>query len=156
MFEKRRRGVPVPLVAILLLAAAGVVAWHFYTRNPPPPAPEPVVTPEAREYVHNGGLKLSDVQMSAKESFAGSVLVEVTGKITNAGNKPIRRVEVRCVFYDPVGQAIMRERVPIVGGRTGGLKPGETKDFRLPFDTIPETWNQGLPQLVIAQIVFGE
>jgi hypothetical protein len=35
------------------------------------------------------------------------------------------------------------------------LMPGETKEFRLPFDTLPESWNQALPDLVIAQIVFG-
>jgi hypothetical protein len=36
----------------------------------------------------------------------------------------------------------------------GGLAPGETKQFRLPFDDIPENWNQVMPQLVIAQIQF--
>jgi hypothetical protein len=50
---------------------------------------------------------------------------------------------------------VLRERVPIVGARMGGLAPGATKSFRLPFDTIPESWNQVLPELVIARIVFG-
>lgn len=156
MFEKRRRGLPLPLVAILLVAGGAIAAWHFYTRNPPAPPPAPVVTAEAREYIRNGGLKLDSVEMSAKESFAGSVLVEITGSIANAGTRSLKLVEVNCVFYDPFGQVVMRERVPIVSARMGGLKPGEIKAFRLPFDTLPETWNQGLPQLVIAQIVFDE
>jgi hypothetical protein len=42
----------------------------------------------------------------------------------------------------------------VVGGRTGSLTAGETKSFRLPFDTIPETWNQAMPTLIIAQIQF--
>jgi len=42
--------------------------------------------------------------------------------------------------------------VPIV--RTA-LKPGETRAFRLPFDDIPEGWNNQLPQLVIARIDFS-
>ena len=50
---------------------------------------------------------------------------------------------------------VLKERVEIVRGRLGGLKPGETKDFRLPFDNLPQSWNQGMPQLVIAEIVFG-
>jgi hypothetical protein len=50
---------------------------------------------------------------------------------------------------------VLRDRVSIVKERLGGLKPGETKDFRLPFDTIPESWNQVLPELVIAEITFG-
>jgi hypothetical protein len=44
--------------------------------------------------------------------------------------------------------------VSIVRERTGGLNPGETKDFRLPFDSIPESWNQSMPQMVIAQVLF--
>jgi hypothetical protein len=46
---------------------------------------------------------------------------------------------------------VLRERVPIV--RTT-LKPRETKPFRLPFEGVSQNWNQVLPQLVIAQIVF--
>jgi hypothetical protein len=38
---------------------------------------------------------------------------------------------------------------------TGPLAPGGKKNFRLAFDNIPESWNQALPQLVIAQTVFG-
>ncbi len=153
--EKSRRRVPAQLWIILALAGAGAGAWYLYTRSGPPAPQRPVLTQEARAYVRSGHLKLSEVQMSAKESFAGSMLVEVTGNITNAGDREVRLVELNCVFSDPLGQVIMRERVPIVGARMGGLKPGETKRFRLPFDTIPETWNQALPQLVIAQIVFG-
>jgi len=35
------------------------------------------------------------------------------------------------------------------------LKPGETKSFRLPFDEIPGSWNQVMPQLVIAGVKFS-
>ena len=44
----------------------------------------------------------------------------------------------------------LRQRVPIVNAQMGGLRPGETKQFRLPFDTVPESWNNVMPQLVIA------
>jgi hypothetical protein len=59
------------------------------------------------------------------------------------------------VFFDPYGQLVLRERVPIVTEKMGGLATGATKSFRLAFDSIPESWNQALPQLVIARIVFG-
>ena len=39
--------------------------------------------------------------------------------------------------------------------KTGGLKPGETKSFRLPFDDLPASWNQAMPQLVIAGVKFS-
>jgi hypothetical protein len=81
-------------------------------------------------------------------------VVEITGKIGNNGGRNLKEVEINCVFYDPYGQLVLRKRVPIVGQKMGGLAPGEIKNFRLAFDDIPDSWNQALPQLVIAQIDF--
>jgi hypothetical protein len=147
------RSPALPIVlGVALLAVAG--GWYFFSR-PQAPAPPPVLTGEARAYVRAGYLQLSDVNMGARESFAEQRLVEITGKITNAGNRNVKLIEINCVFYDPGGLVVLRERLPIVGGRSsGGLKAGETKSFRLPFDSIPASWNQAMPQLVIAQIVF--
>jgi hypothetical protein len=82
-------------------------------------------------------------------------VVEITGRITNAGDRPLRIVEINCVFFDPYGQVVLRERVPIVRQSMGGLGVGQTTSFRLPFDNLPQSWNQALPQLVIARIIFG-
>jgi hypothetical protein len=51
-----------------------------------------------------------------------------------------------------VGLVVLRERVPIVRST---IRPGETRTFRLPFEGIPQSWNQALPQLVIAHIAFS-
>jgi hypothetical protein len=51
-----------------------------------------------------------------------------------------------------VNQVVLRKRVPIVKNL---VKPGESRSFRLPFDEIPESWNNQMPQLVIAGIEFG-
>lgn len=92
--------------------------------------------------------------MKATDTYLKQTLVEILGKVGNGGDRRLGSVDINCVFYDPYGQLILRERVSIVRRRTGGLNPGETKDFRLAFDNIPESWNQMMPQLVIAQIVF--
>ena len=115
-------------------------------RAPTPKKDEPL-TPEAKAYVRN--LKLSEVALQANESYGGQVVTEIVGKITNNGDRTIERAEVACVFYDSINQLILRERVPIV---KVPLKPGETRAFRLPFDDIPASWNNQMPQLVIAQI----
>jgi hypothetical protein len=81
-------------------------------------------------------------------------VVEITGKITNNGDRRLKLVELNCVFADAYGQPLTRERVAIVRASKGGLAPNETKTFRLPFDNLPPGWNQALPQLVIAQIEF--
>ena len=119
-------------------------------RRPPPPPP---LTSEAKAYVRN--LRLLDVDMQKHESYLKQAVVEITGKLGNNGDRALKVVEINCVFYDPDGQVVLRERVPIVSRKIGGLAPGEIKNFRLAFDNIPDSWNQALPQLVIAQIVFG-
>jgi hypothetical protein len=135
-------------------AVLGAAAIWFFLIRPPAPGPAPAaLTPEAKAYVRNLGL--ADVAMEAKESYMKNTLLEITGKLTNKGDRALRLVEINCLFQDPYGQLILRERVAIVK-RTGGppLKPGETRSFRLPFDNVPSSWNQILPQLVIARIDF--
>ena len=153
MAEDRKR--KIPPVAYFFLGLALIVGGGFWyldrqARNVKPP--QSVLTPEGKAYVRN--LKLSGVEMKATKAYMNQMLVEIVGKIANAGDRRIRSVDLNCVFYDPYGQLVLRERVSIVRERTGGLSPGETKDFRLAFDTIPESWDQKYPQMVIAQVVF--
>lgn len=107
---------------------------------------------EAKLYIRNLGL--SGVAMKAAESFGGQQLVEITGQITNKGDRALKKVELVCIFHDPYNQVIFRDTVAIVRADRGALKPGESKPFRLPFDTIPKTWNQTLPQMVIGGVLF--
>jgi len=92
--------------------------------------------------------------MKAAESFGGQQLVEIIGNVKNNGTRALKKVELNCVFYDPYNQVVLRETVPIVRADKGGLKAGETKPFRLPFDTLPKSWNQAMPQMVMAGLVF--
>ena len=93
--------------------------------------------------------------MKATESYLRQMVVEIDGKITNNGPRVLQKVELVCVFYDSIGQVVLRQRVTIVSERGGGLKPQETKRFRLPFDDLPESWDRQSPQLVIAGIRFA-
>ncbi len=154
--EAERGAVSPVLIGVLAVAIAAVaVVVYLNSRWTGPETKAPVLTEDARAYVRSGALPLSGVEMQAKESFAKQTLVEITGNITNAGNRAVKLIEINCVFHDPYGAVVLRQRLPIVSTRSGGLKPGETKSFRLPFDSIPENWNQALPDLVIAQIQFN-
>jgi hypothetical protein len=148
-----RKGIPVAMLVVALVVILGAGFFLYLdrasSRPPPPPAP---LTAEAKTYVRS--LRLMDVDMQKHESYMKQAVVEITGKIGNNGGRNLRVVEINCVFYDPYGQLVLRERVPIVSQKIGGLAPGEVKSFRLAFDSIPDSWNQALPQLVIAQIVF--
>ena len=135
--------------AAVLLFLGGILAW-FVLRNSSSANSTPPLTPEAKAYVRN--LKLSDVSMKATESYVGQTVTEIEGKITNSGDRVAQHVDVYCIFYNAYGEVVIRERVPIV---SAPLKPGETREFRLPFDDIPEGWNNQMPQLVIARIEFA-
>ena len=144
-------GSKTAIVAALLLAGAAGF-WYLDHASKQPPPPPPPLTGDAKAYVRN--LKLSDVDMTAHEDYLRNRVVEITGKIQNGGDRILQLVEINCVFYDPYGQVVLRQRTPIVSRKAGGLSPGDTKPFRLPFDTIPESWNNTMPQMVIARIDF--
>jgi len=145
-----RIGVPVYVAGALAMLGLGIFLYMQYVaKHAPVDAP---LTPEAKAYVKN--LQLSDVDIKANKSYLNLMIVEINGKIANTGDRPLDTVEIYCIFYDSYGQMVLRSRVPIVSPRMGGLKPGETKSFRLPFDEISESWNQAMPQLVIAGVKF--
>ena len=50
------------------------------------------------------------------------------------------------------GLVVLGERGPIV---KTPRKPGKTREFRLPFEGVPPSCNQTMPQLVIAHIAFS-
>lgn len=149
--KQQRFGLPQMVMIALVLAGAGVFA--YLELAPHKPAAEAPLTPEARAYIRN--LKLSDVGMKASKNYFSQMVVEIAGNITNAGDRSLDTVEIYCVFYNYSGQVSLRQRVAIVSSKMGGLKPGETKSFRLPFDNTPESWNQMMPQLVIAAVKFN-
>lgn len=138
----------IGLAGVLILGAFG---WLTFGPKPAPPPP-PKLTAEAKAYLPN--LALANVHMQAAESYVQGRLVEILGDVGNNGTRTVKVVEVTCVFRNYAGEEVARERAFVVGGRAGSLAPGKTQSFRLPFDTIPEAWNQAMPTLIIAQIQF--
>lgn len=143
----------VPIIGAIIVAVI-LVCGIVYLSRTPPRAPEQPPTPEAKAYVHY--LKLSNVSLKAAENLMNQRVVEVDGNITNTGPRALQTVDVYCFFYNVQGRQIDRERVPMVVSTSAPLKPGETRSFRLPFDTVPDGWNQTVPGMVIARIVFAK
>jgi len=139
------------VICLVLVLGLGGFLYLDRTSKRPPPAPPPL-TGEARAYARN--LKLTNVEMKAHESYLKQSVVEIVGNIQNVGDRIVKTVEITCVFYDAYGQVVLRERIPIVSPKIGAVTPGEIKPFRLPFDSVPESWNQVMPQLVMAGIEF--
>ncbi len=153
--QLRRSSAPiVPIALGLLLVAAAGGAWVFYNQKKVATQEDPVLTQQARDYLSN--LDLTNVEMAAAEDALGQTLLEITGKITNNGDRPVTAVEVNCVFRDVNGAEVDRQRALVVRERDGPLAPGASRDFRLPFDKISDRWNQAVPNLYVARIQFAD
>lgn len=138
------------LIAVCVTVVSALLIYLQFSK---PAAPQEIaLTAEAKNYISN--LALADVGIEAKLDYFGQKVVEIRGDIGNNGTRPLGVVEVSVVFRDYAGKILSRQRSPIVSTKMGGLKPGETKHFRLPFDSVPEGWNNQMPALVIAGIVF--
>jgi transcription initiation factor TFIIIB Brf1 subunit/transcription initiation factor TFIIB len=148
---QRRSKAPLVIGAVAALVALAAIA--YLSRPVSKSTPDAVATTEAKAYVSH--LELSDVKMNAAENFMQQKVVEIEGKISNRGSRKLASVDVYCLFAGLDGREVHRERVPIVA-RTGPLLPNATRAFRLPFDSLPEGWNEAMPKLVIAQIVFAD
>jgi hypothetical protein len=148
-----KKSIPPMAVAIGLVLVLGLIGFLMLDRaaKKPEPPPKPL-SGEARAYARS--LKLNNVEMKAHESYLKQSVVEIMGNIQNIGDKTVKTVEITCVFYDAYGQVVLRRRLPIVSAKLGPLTPNQLRPFRLPFDDIPETWNQVMPQLVMAAIEF--
>lgn len=144
--EKKNGANPVILIAMLVVGLALGLALLLPKPAPKQDAP---LTQEGRAYL--ASMPLEDIEWTMAESFGGGRLIEMKGKVTNTGARKVKRVEVFVIFRDYANEVCLKERLAIV---KDGLKQGEAKPFRLPFDTVPERWNQQQPNLVIASVEF--
>jgi hypothetical protein len=142
-----------PLIVAAVLVTLALVAAVVYLGRPGKRTQDEPASPEAKAYVHN--LALSGVRMNASENFMRQQVVEIQGKIANQGPRTLRSVDVYCLFYGVDGRQLYRERVAIVPVTGAPLRPSEVRSFRLPFDTLPDGWNQAMPKMVIAHIAFS-
>jgi hypothetical protein len=145
---------------IIVIAVAGVMAVMlaiaFLLREPPKPAR--TISPYA------ASLKFSDFKMSAAENFIGATVSYIDGSITNLGDKTVTHLMVEVVFKDEIGQLAQREEVPLRLLRDTGpyseavdlsimpLAPGQTRPFRLTFDSISAQWNRQYPEIRVTDV----
>lgn len=156
MFEQQQRESQGPPTWLVALAAAVLLAiplgFYIWYESQAEPDPAPILTEQARDYLPF--LDLSHVEMRAVEGFLENELLTIEGSVTNNGDKAVELIEVNCVFRDPYEAEVGRERVRIVSPEKEMLDPGRTLEFRLAFDNPPLGWNQTMPDLYIARIVF--
>jgi hypothetical protein len=139
------------LVVIVVLALAGRhKAAAPATIQPPAP------------YATN--LPLSQLAMSESTSLSGGKSTFVDGHIKNNGNQTVTGITVQVVFrnneamppqIETVPLSVIRTREPYVDTQpvsAAPLKPGDERDFRLIFESLPANWNMELPEIRLIRV----
>src|SRR3989441_13167512 len=149
--------IPILVGMVLVIVIVGIIALFSRGQSKGSAAPHP--------YAAN--LKISDLKMSAAENFVGATVTYLDGMVTNTGDKTVTHATVHVVFKDSLGQIAQTEDVPLHVLQTGGpypdavdlstspLAPGQSKPFRLTFESISAQWNHEYPELQITDVTVG-
>ena len=168
--QKKKFTIPPMAIVAGIVVLAGLGGFLYLERaskqtpaGPAPPSAEARAYAKNLHFVADDGVMLENPKMESHESYLGQAIVEITGNILNAGDRPIDSVDITWLFKDPgtpmpdgtlYQDVIWRERTPLVTKKMGGLAPGQFRHFSVSFDNIPDSWNQAMPNLVIAGIEF--
>lgn len=109
-------------------------------------------------------LPITHLQMSQAGSMAGAQSTYIDGQIANTGQKTVTAITVQVAFHgfqNPIAKketlplTLIRTRQPYVDTQmvsAAPLHPGDTRDFRLIFDSLPQDWNQNYPEIRIIAV----
>jgi Protein of unknown function (DUF2393) len=149
-------GMPVKAWAVAGLAMLAVfAAFALMGRKKPAAAPN-TIQPLA---AYASSLPLSQLAMSESTSLAGGKSTFVDGHIQNTGSQTVTGVTVQVLFrndeqmppqVETLSMSLIRTREPYVDTQpvsVAPLKPGDDREFRLIFESIPTNWNMQMPEV---------
>ena len=152
-----------PWIVAAAVVVLGIGIWAVVGRHSAPP-PQNVGTGMAPADPYATNLTIGGLQMSEADSFAGGKVTYIDGQITNSGQKTLNAVTVQVGFKNDLGEYAQRISVPLSLIRTrepyvdtqpvsaAPIQPGQERDFRLIFDTVPPDWNMQYPDLRVINV----
>jgi hypothetical protein len=154
-------GTPVAAWSLAgLVVVAVVVGLLFATRHKAEP-PSNTVQPLA---AYAADLSLSQLAMSESTSLSGGKSTFIDGHIQNTGGETVSGITVQVLFrndeamppqVETLPLSLIRTREPYIDTQSvsaSPLKPGDERDFRLIFETIPTNWNMQMPEIHIIRV----
>jgi hypothetical protein len=145
---------PILIGVAIVIVIVGLIVLGLREEPHAPTGPAP--------YANN--LKISNLKMSAAQNFVGATVSYIDGTLTNSGDKTVTAASVRVVFKDTMDQTVGDEKVPLHVLETSGpypdtvdlsaspLGPGQSKTFRLTFESISNQWNHQYPDIQIVDV----
>lgn len=148
----------IAAAAVLIVAAIVVFMMErgkgAATVTPISAAPDP----------YAASLSITNVVMSESSNLAGGKVTYIDGHITNTGNKTVSGVSAQVLFRNVANEVAQNETQTLKWIRTrdpyvdlepvsaAPLKPGDSQDFRMIFDTVTPDWNGVYPEIRIVRI----
>ena len=157
---QERNWLPVAVAAVIVLVvAAGIVLVYEHGRR------APAVTPATAPIdPYASSLAISNLAMSESANLAGGKSTYLDGQIANNGSKTVTAINVQVLFRDPAHEVAWNITQPLMLIRTrdpyidvepvaaAPLKPGDTRDFRLIFDNVPQDWDGAYPEIRVIHV----
>ena len=128
---------------LLLLCLAAFLFWGC--RPSPELSPRDIANYATR-------ISFSNFRLSARENMVGQTVYYVAGEVSNGGDRTITLLEVNVSFRDDLSHVVLRERTRVISPGHVPLGPGESRQFRMGFEEIPDTWNRVSPDLEITRL----
>lgn len=158
--HEARPGYPVlAWIASGLIVAALVGAFLYLGRKKPAPALNTLQPADA----YAASLPLSQFAMSESENLSGGKLTYLDGHVQNTGNRTVSGITVQVVFQNDLALTpqidtepltLIRMKEPYIDTEpvsAAPLKPGDNREFRLTFESVPDNWNQQMPEVRIVE-----
>jgi hypothetical protein len=111
----------------------------------------------------------SDAMRKTRDAYAKTNLTlydiglsnsRVSGKIKNAGDRTINRLEVTAYLLDDSGKAMAEKSYPVISAfllsGDGPLRPNYIRNFEFPITSAPSEWKNGKANFAITDIEFEE
>lgn len=153
--EPSNRGL---LIGIVCLAILVIVAGIFLPRGEQKATAKPSNTILPAD-AYAKSLVFSELAMSESTSLSGGKSTFLDGHIKNVGTSTLTGATLQVIFRNDVGLAPEVESLPLSLIRTrqpyvdtepvsaAPIKPGDDVEFRLIFESIPDNWNQQMPEV---------
>jgi hypothetical protein len=102
--------------------------------------------------------------MSESANLSGGKLTYLDGHVRNTGDRTVSGATVQVVFendeamvplIDTLPLTLIRMKDPYIDTESisgNPIKPGEDREFRLIFESVPENWNTQMPQVRVIHI----
>ena len=109
-------------------------------------------------------LPMGAVTLSEATNGGGGKVTYVDGTVQNTGTKSVSAATLQVTFATDDGSPPQRQTVPLTLIRTRQpyvdlepvsaepIVPGQTRDFRLIFETVPAAWNTQPPDLRLVKV----